>query len=54
MNGGFWAGLFGWIFGEEEKEEEREDGLFCESCGKEIPEEEHGEFNGLCKECFEK
>lgn len=48
MNTGFWAGLFGWIFGEEEKEEENK--FYCKSCGKEISEEEYGEFDGLCKE----
>lgn len=52
MNTGFWAGLFGWLFGKEtnsddlEKNEDLEnfDGteeFRCESCNKKITEEEY-------------
>ncbi len=38
---------------EEDREEKQEEVKhYCESCGKEITEEEHKKHNGMCKKCF--
>lgn len=49
MNTGFWTGLFAWLFGQEDKEEN--EAFYCESCNGRISEEEYYEHGGLCRCC---